>query len=115
MRAVCRHHVSPRPPNVDEPPCFNAPAAPPGLAQPPRLQRPAPPRGARSPPGGRQPRRRLVSPAAPAAPATAGALSYITPNREETPIVNLTKTHGLSVGVAIVAFALVGVPANADA
>jgi len=29
--------------------------------------------------------------------------------------VNLTKTHGLSVGVAIVAFALVGVPANADA
>jgi len=29
--------------------------------------------------------------------------------------VNLTKTHGLFVAVAIVAFALVGVPANADA
>lgn len=28
---------------------------------------------------------------------------------------NLTRTHGLFVGVAIVAFALVGVPANADA
>src|SRR5262249_831026 len=69
-----------------------------------RTPRPAPPPG-----------KRPLRPAAPAAPATADALSYITPNREEAPFVNLTKTHGLSVGVAIVAFALVGVPANADA